>query len=363
MADYKNFLKIAELGLDGKKEELLATLSEIAAKEINKNRHSLYKGLVGLLDSYSEGSSNITTSGYQPATNEVHYPSSDIWISPRVEDKLRNFIEFHKARRRVGGTSLNHLNKILLHGPPGTGKTVLGFHIARLLKKDLQYVKISDVISSRFGETLKNISDIFTTSTEEIIFIDEFDAFAKSRTDSNDVGELKRIVNSIIQTLDFHTANKIVLVSTNLVDSIDPAILRRFPFRILVDFLTEEERRDFLNFLIANDKSIRTDVDTDDIVFLLKLLELRTIDEIKTFFEKALISSHIGGARTLKFEDFLGVFFSEGQLRGTTIRQIKKEDPQKLSKLGKYLEKRGYPKKRISELFGIHRNSYDNYIR
>ena len=114
----------------------------------------------------------------------------------------------------------------------------------------IKYVKVSDVISYKFGETLKNISEVFNDGDSSIIFIDEFDAFAKSRFDSNDVGELKRIVNSLIQTLDMLPSNKIVIVATNLVETIDPAIARRFPIKVHVGKLNKSERMDFINFLV-----------------------------------------------------------------------------------------------------------------
>jgi len=362
MPTYKNFLKVAELGLGGNEEELLSFLRKVAKEEINKNHHSSYKGLTNLIDLHAQDTNRITPSSYQAANNEAHYLPANIWVSPNIERKLQGFVGFYKTKGDINGNSLNHLNKILLYGPPGTGKTTLGFYIAKLLNKDLKYVKISDVVSSKFGETLKNISDIFTNTPEEIVFIDEFDAFAKSRTDNNDVGELKRIVNSMIQTLDFQANNKIVLVSTNLVDSIDAAVLRRFPFKILVDYLTKEEKISFFNFLLLNNKNTDIEASAKDAVFILDLLNLKTVDEIKTFFEKALISNQIRNGKTLSIEDFIEVAIFDGQLHRGKVKQLKRDEPKKIAKLGRYLETKGYSKKKISEILGIHRNSYSNYV-
>lgn len=361
MASSKDFLRIAELALGEDKEGLIAYLKTVAGAEINKNRHGLYGGLMKLVETHS-GSNRYIQSSYNSGSWEAGYLPEHVWLPARVRVQVESFIEFYKGRTLVKTGGLNHMNKVLLYGPPGTGKTTLGFYIAKLINKNIKYVKISDVVSSKFGETLKNISDIFTGSKEEVLFIDEFDAFGKSRNDDNDVGELKRIVNSIIQTLDFNAGNKVVIVSTNLIDSIDPAILRRFPFKILVDALHEDEKQEFFEFIIKNHPEIQINLKSEAAAALLGLLELRTIDEIKTFFEKTLVTSHVRKSGVIQLSDFLEIALADGSLSKERVRRMKKEQPERLSFFGRRLEAAGYPKTKIAEFLGIHRNSYDSYI-
>ena len=363
----QNVIQITELGLKGDKNALVDLLHLIAIQEINNKRHASYNTIHSLIEKYSE-SSPYALSSVSPNPdqfrNQYDINLSNVWLSEHIKTKVQKFIDFHSVGL-VSKRNIRHLNKILLYGPPGSGKTTLGFYIAKELNMDICYVKISDIISSRLGETMKNISDLFRNSHEPIIFIDEFDAFAKKRTDNNDVGELKRIVNSIIQTLDFYAENKTVIVSTNLIESLDPAILRRFGFKIEVSNLSEEEIKSFFNFLLTQEKEIKINLDAKDIKFIIKLISLvnlQTIDSIKTFFDKTIITSLLEKKDLIAVDDFIDTLFADDYISHSNVKKLKNKDIRTLSLLARHLEVKKYPKTKISNLLGIHRNSYKNYV-
>ena len=367
MATYKTILEISELGLKGDRHSLLKLLQKLAVKEINNGKHSLYNGLIKLVNIYSDKSSeDLSSSSFNVVKQTKHispesYLTEKIWISPKIQKQLSNFINFYKNRNSLRTSSINHLNKVLLYGLPGTGKTTLGFYIAKSLKKELRYVKISDIVSSRFGETIKNFSNLFDHSPEEVIFIDEFDAFAKNREDNNDVGELKRIVNAIIQILDFQASNKIVIVATNLASSIDPAILRRFAFKILVDELELNEAESFFSFLVNEEDQIQIILNKNEISFILQCLNPLTIDTIKVTFEKVLLTGILDEKKKLDFRDFLEALAVEGYFDKKRIKSIKEKNTKKFQKLKQILEEQ-FNQKEICEMLGMHRNSYKNYF-
>jgi len=364
MATYKTILKISELGLKGDKKSLLSLLQKTAIEEVNNGKHSLYNGLIKLLNNYSSGSGNSLENSSLDSieiNKNYDYLPEAIWISPKIEKRLANFIEFHRDKESFDSKSIGHLNKILLHGCPGTGKTTLGFYIAKSLNKTIRYVRISDIVSSRFGETIKNFSNLFDNSTEEVIFIDEFDAFAKNREDNNDVGELKRIVNAIIQILDFQATNKIVIVSTNLASCIDPAILRRFAFKLLVDVLDSDEAESFFEFLIKEETKIEVSLNKSDTKFVVSLLEIKTIDSIRVIFEKALLTAMLKGKNKIGLKTFLETLILEGYLDKKQIRSIQEKSPKKLLKIKALLEQ-NFTQKEACEMLGMHRNSYKNYF-
>ncbi len=101
--------------------------------------------------------------------------------------------------------------------PPGTGKTLLAGHIAAQLGRPLYTVRLDSVISSLLGDTAKIIRSIFdfVPSREAVLFIDEMDAVAKVRDDRHELGELKRVVNTVIQGLDSLDDRAVVLAATN----------------------------------------------------------------------------------------------------------------------------------------------------
>lgn len=144
-----------------------------------------------------------------------------------------------EANDALAGTNL------LLYGPPGCGKTHLVKYIAFELKLPLYTARIDGLISSFLGSTAKNIQAIFeyASKTPCILLLDEFDAIAKFRNDQQELGELKRVVNSFIQNLDSHSSNTILIAATNHEKLLDPAIWRRFDFLLNVGLPDLEQRQ------------------------------------------------------------------------------------------------------------------------
>ncbi len=357
-------LQFAEAGLKGDKETIVKLLEELAVRNIKTNRHTSYNGALNLIEKYSDkmfsdvSSSTLLTQSYNG------FDAENVWLSPDIELKVKKFIKLQKKIPHYYVT--NNFNKLLLYGPSGSGKTTIGFFIAHKLGKPINYIKITDVISSKLGETMHNIANIFRDINEEVIFIDEFDAFAKNRNDGNDVGELKRIVNSIIQTLDFQSENKIIIVATNLLELIDPAIIRRFKFRILIDELTSEEKKNFFDFLI-NRKRIKkgqVQLTSDEKSFLVEVfdaIEINTVDAITDFFDKTIINSLIRNKKRVALNDFVQTLFVDDYLKKP--KMLRKRDKKILSRLCKIMEDLGYPKVKIAKILDIHRNSYKNYAK
>lgn len=357
----KNLIDIARLGLTGERQALFSYIEKLAISEINKNHHEVYNALMSLLaetERPSPTSSHVTTASAMRET--YHVDVKNIWLTPTIQRRINRILQYFKTVEKEDEDP--KLNRILLYGPPGTGKTTLGFYIAEQLKLPTRYVKVTDVISSRLGETMKNISDIFHSPGREVIFIDEFDAFAKTRQDNNDVGELKRIVNSMIQTLDFSAQEKIVIVATNLVDTIDPAILRRFPFKIEIGRLSEEDKKEFFLYVIKNGKNTQatlTDVQWDFLFDVFSLLGLNTVDELRGVVEKAKMEMILANRKKVTYKDFLDVLLFDGYL--TDLKSIKTQNEKLLGKLLQEVEGAGYPKTAIASMLGVHRNTYPKY--
>jgi SpoVK/Ycf46/Vps4 family AAA+-type ATPase len=110
---------------------------------------------------------------------------------------------------------------------------LLAGHIAAQLKRPFLVARLDSLISSRLGETAKNIRQIFefAPAAGGVLFLDELDAIAKMRDDRHELGELKRVVNTVIQGLDSLDDRAVVIAATNHPQLLDPAIWRRFPYR------------------------------------------------------------------------------------------------------------------------------------
>lgn len=129
-------------------------------------------------------------------------------------------------------------NKLLLHGSSGCGKTTTAKAIANALNKPLLILNLSNVICSRIGETAQNIKQVFDKAAREksVLFLDEFDQIGKARDhDDKDVGEMRRLVNTLIQLIDYFPEKSLLIGATNHAEIIDTALLRRFQLNIGFD--------------------------------------------------------------------------------------------------------------------------------
>lgn len=156
-------------------------------------------------------------------------------------DTVNEFISVAKSHSQLESSSIS----LLLCGPPGTGKSRLVRFIANELGLELYVARLDGLISSFLGSTSKNIRALFefASKTPCILFLDEFDAIAKVRGDSQELGELKRVVNSFIQNLDTLGTQSVVVAATNHEELLDPAVWRRFSYRISLGFPSVEQRK------------------------------------------------------------------------------------------------------------------------
>lgn len=154
---------------------------------------------------------------------------------------------------------------LMLSGPPGTGKSLLAGHVASRLNKPLLVARLDSLISSRLGETAKNIREVFDHVARRggALFLDEMDAIAKVRDDRLELGELKRVVNTVLQGIDSLPEDTIVISATNHPQMLDSAIWRRFPYSIEVDLPDHDVRQQMWNyFLFVDDSSMMKISDT-----------------------------------------------------------------------------------------------------
>lgn len=140
----------------------------------------------------------------------------------------------------------------LLFGPPGTGKTLTAYQIAAALRLPLIDARIDGLISSFLGTTARNIANLFAFANRYrcVLLLDEFDAVAKLRDDPQEVGEIKRVVNSLLQNLDERAEIGITIAITNHDKLLDTAVWRRFEHQIEFDMPDRTTREQlFAQFL------------------------------------------------------------------------------------------------------------------
>ncbi|WP_242890208.1 AAA family ATPase [Stenotrophomonas maltophilia] len=172
-----------------------------------------------------------------PATlrleESIEYSVAPHW--PReVEVDLRQILDEWQEGEKLAAAGLWPVRTALLHGPPGVGKTLAARWIASNLRLPLATLNLSSTIDSHLGRTGQNVTQAlaYARSNACVIFLDEFDALAKRRDDSQDVGELKRVVNVILQAIDDWDGPSLLIAATNHKELLDTAVVRRFETEI-----------------------------------------------------------------------------------------------------------------------------------
>lgn len=147
-----------------------------------------------------------------------------------AEEQLHRFFKEWASKDALLSEGINPPRSLLLKGPPGTGKTMFARWLAESLHLSLVTLDLAGSISSFLGKTGMNLRRAldFARAHECVLLLDEFDAIAKRRDDSSEVGELKRIVNVLLKELEDWPAHSLLIAATNHPELLDPAIARRF---------------------------------------------------------------------------------------------------------------------------------------
>ncbi len=174
-------------------------------------------------------------------------------LSQQQWDVVNEFLSIAKSYAQLDEQGAAGSTSLLIYGPPGTGKSRVARHIAQELGLELYVARLDGLISSFLGSTSKNIRSLFdfAARTPCVLFLDEFDAIAKLRGDTQELGELKRVVNSFIQNLDALGPHSIILAATNHDELLDSAVWRRFGYRLELGFPVSELRRQMWTAFLA----------------------------------------------------------------------------------------------------------------
>ena len=185
-------------------------------------------------------------------TGSPQYPV----LTSSTDLELRRFVELNRRSGELASAGIEPPSTLLLFGPPGCGKTMAAVAMACDLGLPLSVVRLDSLLGSFLGNSAKNLRRVFDNAVVRpcVLLLDEFDAIGKMRDDAQEVGEVKRLVVSLLQNLDRIEGEQIVIAATNHHHMLDPAIWRRFDVTLHLEKPGKAELSNIIRGLIPGDR-------------------------------------------------------------------------------------------------------------
>jgi SpoVK/Ycf46/Vps4 family AAA+-type ATPase len=255
MSTARHLIALLRTHVQGDDTEFLSVAMELAAREARIGHARVAEQIRELVDQARARSSQIEKRGgsvvvMQPKGEianllSVQQPTirlASMVLPDALELRLRRTLLEQRQKSKLRHHNLRARRKLLFVGPPGTGKTLTAAALAGELQLPLFTILLEGVITKFMGETAAKLRMIFQAMTVEkgIYLFDEFDALGARRAQANDVGEIRRVLNSFLQLLEKDDSDSIIIAATNHVDLLDRALFRRFDD--VIEYALPDER-------------------------------------------------------------------------------------------------------------------------
>lgn len=197
----------------------------------------------------------------QDLSGMVMSEKSDISFSALVlpdilKDRIQRVIHEYRQQAKLKKHGLSNRRKVLLAGPPGTGKTMTARVLAHELRLPLHTIQVDKLVTKFMGETSAKLRQIFNliSETQGVYLFDEFDAIGGDRSLDNDVGEMRRVLNALLQFIEQDVSDSMIIGATNNPALLDRALFRRFDDVIHYEVPDEDGCRSLIKNVLASFK-------------------------------------------------------------------------------------------------------------
>lgn len=246
MTSARHFVALLQSHLEGDDELFLTVAMQAAANEARQGHGKLAQQLRDLVDK----SRARAQSGKRPERQRGPVPLaqprgdlanliaarysetrlSSMVLAPALARRLGRVLTEQRQQHRLRSHGLRPRRKLLLLGPPGAGKTMTAAALAGELHAPLFTIVLDGLMTKFMGETAAKLRLVFdaVAETRGVYFFDEFDAIGAKRTERNDVGEIRRVLNSFLQFLEADDSDSLIIAATNHPELLDQALFRRF---------------------------------------------------------------------------------------------------------------------------------------
>jgi SpoVK/Ycf46/Vps4 family AAA+-type ATPase len=267
VAQSDEIFEVIRLALEGKPSDIRLYLAKLVRKE-RKNAPDFAARLEELLKSEPSRSNGVmrkSATSYElqqdylsflrTEQNEVEMP---LLLDESLMTQINQILMERQHADEIEKKGLKPVSSVIFQGPPGVGKTMTANWLASKIGLPLYVLDLTSVMSSLLGKTGSNLRAVldYAKSHPCVLFLDEIDAIAKKRSDESDVGELKRLVNILLQELEGWPSSGLLIAATNHPELVDPALWRRFDLDITFKKPDDKHIREaVIKFLGSDQKS------------------------------------------------------------------------------------------------------------
>jgi AAA+ superfamily predicted ATPase len=243
MAKAEQLKALLQSHIEGDDARFFAVAMQIAAHEARLGHGAMAVELRTLIDQAKARKTSLPVSrgpipiiqprGELASLLTASFPAvrlSEMILPPTIAGRLSRILKEQRQLAKLRAHGLRPRRKLLLIGPPGTGKTMSAFALAGELNLPLFVIRLDGVITKFLGETAAKLRLVFDAigQSRGVYLFDEFDSIGTQRAMPNEVGEIRRALNSFLQFIDQDESDSLILAATNHPDLLDHALYRRF---------------------------------------------------------------------------------------------------------------------------------------
>ena len=238
MANGEQIKALLQSHIEGNEPHFYSVAMQVAAREARRGHGRLAEDLRTLIE---RGKNGAARNGVEQASrtkelvgllmvSEPKIRLSDMVLSEDLDSQIRRVLREQKYAERILAHGLPIRRKLLFVGPPGTGKTLTASALAGELGLPLFEIRLDGLLTKFMGESAAKLRQVFdaTNQARGVYFFDEFDAIGSNRNQANDVGEMRRVLNSFLQMIEQDDSHSVIAAATNQPAILDAALLRRF---------------------------------------------------------------------------------------------------------------------------------------
>lgn len=235
MATAEQIKSLIRSYLSSDNERFYTIALQLAAHEAKQGHHALAHDIRKIVDRSKRQKSNNLIAFPQELSGMVQVENTSAVFSMLVlpedlSNRIKRIIHEFRQQEKLKKHGLSNRRKVLLAGPPGTGKTMTARVLAHELRLPLYTIQVDKLVTKFMGETSTKLRKIFDHIRDDpgVYLFDEFDAIGGERSLDNDVGEMRRVLNALLQFIEQDVSDSIIVGATNNPALLDRALFRRF---------------------------------------------------------------------------------------------------------------------------------------